>query len=152
MFLRRYRERSTVVQIAETLKKFGALEYTTIIAATASDPAPMQFLAPYSGTAMAEHYCYLGSPTFGGTAGVEGGHSLIVYDDLTKQSQAYRQLSLLLRRPPGRELSLVMFSILTLVSLNALLSFLILKVPVPLLHFQLSKLRRMTFLRISLQT
>ena len=96
-------KRSTVVQIAETLKQHGALEYTTIIAATASDPAPMQFLAPYSGTAMAEHYCYLGSPTFGGTEGVAGGHALIVYDDLTKQSQAYRQLSLLLRRPPGRE-------------------------------------------------
>ena len=96
-------KRSTVVQVYETLKKAGAMEYTTIIAATASDPAPMQYLAPYTGTAMAEHYCYLGSPTFGGTEGVDGGHSLIVYDDLTKQSQAYRQLSLLLRRPPGRE-------------------------------------------------
>ncbi len=84
-------KRSTVVQVYETLKKFGAMEYTTIIAATASDPAPMQYLAPYSGTAMAEHYCYT------------GGHGLIIYDDLTKQSQAYRQLSLLLRRPPGRE-------------------------------------------------
>jgi len=96
-------KRSTVVQVYETLKAAGAMEYTTIIAATASDPAPMQYLAPYTGTAMAEYYCYLGSPTFGGTVGVEGGHSLIVYDDLTKQSQAYRQLSLLLRRPPGRE-------------------------------------------------
>jgi F-type H+/Na+-transporting ATPase subunit alpha len=96
-------KRSTVVQVYETLKAAGAMEYTTIIAATASDPAPMQYLAPYTGTAMAEYYCYKGSPTFGGTAGVKGGHSLIVYDDLTKQSQAYRQLSLLLRRPPGRE-------------------------------------------------
>ena len=96
-------KRSTVVQVYETLKAAGALEYTTIIAATASDPAPMQYLAAYTGTAMAEHYCYLGSPTFGGTAGEKGGHSLIIYDDLTKQSQAYRQLSLLLRRPPGRE-------------------------------------------------
>ncbi len=84
-------KRSTVVQVYETLKKYGAMEYTTIVAATASDPAPMQFLAPYSGCAMAEHYRD------------NGGHALIVYDDLTKQAQAYRQLSLLLRRPPGRE-------------------------------------------------
>ncbi|MCM8538741.1 MAG: F0F1 ATP synthase subunit alpha [Lentisphaeraceae bacterium] len=96
-------KRSTVVQVYETLKAAGAMEYTTIIASTASDPAPMQYLAPYTGTAMAEYYCYKGSPTFGGTAGEKGGHALIVYDDLTKQSQAYRQLSLLLRRPPGRE-------------------------------------------------
>jgi F-type H+-transporting ATPase subunit alpha len=84
-------KRSTVVQVAETLKKFGAMDYTTIIAATASDPAPMQFLAPYSGTAMAEYYRD------------SGKHALIIHDDLTKQAQAYRQLSLLLRRPPGRE-------------------------------------------------
>jgi F-type H+-transporting ATPase subunit alpha len=84
-------KRSTVVQVAETLKKHGAMEYTTIISATASDPAPMQFLAPFSGTAMAEYYRD------------SGKHALIVYDDLTKQAQAYRQLSLLLRRPPGRE-------------------------------------------------
>ncbi|MEM7395424.1 MAG: F0F1 ATP synthase subunit alpha, partial [Verrucomicrobiota bacterium] len=82
---------STVVQVYETLKKHGAMEYTTIIAATASDPAPMQFLAAYSGCAMAEHYRD------------KGQHALIIYDDLTKQAQAYRQLSLLLRRPPGRE-------------------------------------------------
>ncbi len=84
-------KRSTVVQVYETLRKFGAMEYTTIVAATASDPAPMQFLAPYAGTAMAEYYRD------------NGKHALIVYDDLTKQAQAYRQLSLLLRRPPGRE-------------------------------------------------
>ena len=84
-------KRSTVVQVYETLKKYGAMEYTTIIAATASDPATMQFLAPYSGCAMAEYYRD------------NGQHALIVYDDLTKQAQAYRQLSLLLRRPPGRE-------------------------------------------------
>jgi len=84
-------KRSTVVQVYETLRKFGAMEYTTIVAATASDPAPMQFLAPYSGTAMAEYYRD------------NGKHALIIYDDLTKQAQAYRQLSLLLRRPPGRE-------------------------------------------------
>lgn len=84
-------KRSTVVQVAETLKQHGAMEYTTIISATASDPAPMQFLAPFAGTAMAEHYRD------------NGKHALIIYDDLTKQAQAYRQLSLLLRRPPGRE-------------------------------------------------
>jgi F-type H+-transporting ATPase subunit alpha len=84
-------KRSTVASVYEKLKKYGAMDYTTIIAATASDPAPMQFLAPYSGTAMAEFYRD------------SGRHALIIYDDLTKQAQAYRQLSLLLRRPPGRE-------------------------------------------------
>ncbi len=84
-------KRSTVAQIHETLRKYGAMEYTTIVAATASDPAPMQFIAPYSGTAMAEYYRD------------SGQHALIIYDDLTKQAQSYRQLSLLLRRPPGRE-------------------------------------------------
>ncbi len=84
-------KRSTVVQVAEKLKKHGAMEYTTIIAATASDPAPMQYLAPYTGCAMAEYFRD------------NGGHALIIFDDLTKQAQAYRQLSLLLRRPPGRE-------------------------------------------------
>ena len=84
-------KRSTVAQVYQTLKKFGAMEYTTIVAATASDPAPMQFLAPYSGCAMAEYFRD------------SGRHALIIYDDLTKQAQAYRQLSLLLRRPPGRE-------------------------------------------------
>ena len=84
-------KRSTVAQVYETLKKYGAMEYTTIVAATASDPAPMQFIAPYSGCTMGEYYRD------------NGGHALIIYDDLTKQAQAYRQLSLLLRRPPGRE-------------------------------------------------
>ncbi len=84
-------KRSTVVQVCETLRKAGAMEYTTVIAATASDPAPMQYLAPYTGCTMAEYYRD------------SGRHALIVYDDLTKQAQAYRQLSLLLRRPPGRE-------------------------------------------------
>jgi F-type H+-transporting ATPase subunit alpha len=84
-------KRSTVVQVCEKLKKYGAMEYTTIIAATASDPAPMQFLAPYTGCTMAEYFRD------------SGRHALIVFDDLTKQAQAYRQVSLLLRRPPGRE-------------------------------------------------
>ncbi|MBI3617543.1 MAG: F0F1 ATP synthase subunit alpha [Candidatus Omnitrophica bacterium] len=84
-------KRSTVAQTHEVLKRQGAMEYTTIVAATASDPAPMQFLAPYAATAMAEYYRD------------SGRHALIIFDDLTKQAQAYRQLSLLLRRPPGRE-------------------------------------------------
>jgi F-type H+-transporting ATPase subunit alpha len=84
-------KRSTVAQVVEKLRAAGAMEYTTVIAATASDPAPLQFLAPYCGCAMAEYFRDTGK------------HALIVYDDLTKQAQAYRQLSLLLRRPPGRE-------------------------------------------------
>ena len=84
-------KKSTVAQVVEKLRSAGAMEYTTVIAATASDPAPLQFLAPYSGCAMAEYFRDTGR------------HALIIYDDLTKQAQAYRQLSLLLRRPPGRE-------------------------------------------------
>ena len=84
-------KKSTVVEVFETLRKHGAMAYTTIISASASDPAPMQYIAPYAGVTMAEYYRD------------NGGHALIVYDDLTKHAQAYRQLSLLLRRPPGRE-------------------------------------------------
>ncbi|MCB9027184.1 MAG: F0F1 ATP synthase subunit alpha [Bdellovibrionaceae bacterium] len=84
-------KKSTVAQVVEKLRKAGAMDYTTVIIATASDPAPMQFLAPFSGCAMAEWFRD------------NGKHALIVYDDLTKQAQAYRQMSLLLRRPPGRE-------------------------------------------------
>lgn len=84
-------KRSTVAQVVEKLRQAGAMEYTTVISATASDPAPLQFLAPYSGVTMAEYFRD------------KGEHALIIYDDLTKQAQAYRQLSLLLRRPPGRE-------------------------------------------------
>jgi F-type H+-transporting ATPase subunit alpha len=84
-------KRSTVAQVVATLERFGAMDYTTVVSATASDPAPMQYIAPYSGVTMGEHYRD------------NGQHSLIIYDDLTKQAQSYRQLSLLLRRPPGRE-------------------------------------------------
>ena len=84
-------KQSTVAVVVEKLRAAGAMEYTTIIAANASDPAPMQFLSAYTGTAMAEYFRDTGR------------HALIVYDDLTKQAQAYRQMSLLLRRPPGRE-------------------------------------------------
>jgi len=84
-------KQSTVAAVVEKLRETGALAYTTIIAATASEPAPLQFLAPYTGVTMAEYYRD------------SGRHALIVYDDLSKQAVAYRQLSLLLRRPPGRE-------------------------------------------------
>ena len=84
-------KRSTVAQLVKKLEEAGALEYTIVVAATASDPAPMQFLAPYAATAMAEHFRD------------NGRHALIVYDDLSKQAVSYRQMSLLLRRPPGRE-------------------------------------------------
>jgi F-type H+-transporting ATPase subunit alpha len=80
-----------VRSVVETLREHGALEYTIIVAANASDPAPMQYIAPYSATAMAEHFMW------------QGKHTLVVYDDLSKQATAYRQLSLVLRRPPGRE-------------------------------------------------
>src|SRR5260221_1529345 len=82
---------STVVQVYERLKEAGAMAYTTIVSAAASEAAPIKWMAPFSGCAMAEYFLY------------KGEHSLIIYDDLTKQADAYRQLSLLLRRPPGRE-------------------------------------------------
>jgi F-type H+-transporting ATPase subunit alpha len=84
-------KKSTVAQVVEKLKKAGAMDYTTIITASASDQAPLQYLAAYTGCTMAEYFRD------------SGRHALIIYDDLTKQAQAYRQLSLLLRRPPGRE-------------------------------------------------
>src|SRR6186713_1148879 len=82
---------STVAQTVETLRQHGALEYTVVVSAPASDPAPFKYLAPYAGCAMGQHWMEIGE------------HALIVYDDLSKQAEAYRQLSLLLRRPPGRE-------------------------------------------------
>ena len=84
-------KRSTVAQVVKTLEENGALEYSIVVAATASDPAPLQYLAPFTGCAMAEYFRD------------NGMHSLIIYDDLSKQAVAYRQMSLLLRRPPGRE-------------------------------------------------
>ena len=82
---------ATVVQLAETLAEAGAMENTIIVAAPADEAAPIKFMAPYAGCAMAEHFLY------------KGGHALAIYDDLTKHAYAYRQMSLLLRRPPGRE-------------------------------------------------
>tara|TARA_Y100000741_G_scaffold35717_1_gene25080 strand:- start:4936 stop:6465 length:1530 start_codon:yes stop_codon:yes gene_type:complete len=84
-------KRSTVAQVVKTLEENGAMEYTIVVAASASDPAPLQFLAPYAGCSMGEFFRD------------NGMHGLIVYDDLSKQAVAYRQMSLLLRRPPGRE-------------------------------------------------
>jgi len=84
-------KRSTVAQLVKKLEETGAIEYSIVVAATASDPAPMQFLAPYAATSMAEYFRD------------NGKHALIIYDDLSKQAVSYRQMSLLLRRPPGRE-------------------------------------------------
>jgi len=80
-----------VAGVVETLREHGALDYTIVVAANASDPAPMQYIAPYSACALAEHFMW------------QGKHTLVIYDDLTKQAQSYRQISLVLRRPPGRE-------------------------------------------------
>jgi F-type H+-transporting ATPase subunit alpha len=84
-------KQSTIAQVTERLRRYGALDYTVIVSASAGDPAPLQFLAPYTGCAIGEYWRD------------NGEHALIVYDDLSKQAVAYRQLSLLLRRPPGRE-------------------------------------------------
>ncbi len=84
-------KRSTVAQVVKTLEEHGAMEYTIVVAATASDPAPMQYIAPYAGTAMGEYFRD------------SGRHALCIYDDLSKHAAAYREISLLLRRPPGRE-------------------------------------------------
>ncbi|HEY9808751.1 MAG TPA: F0F1 ATP synthase subunit alpha [Halomicronema sp.] len=82
---------STVANVVNTLQEKGAMDYTIVVAANASDPATLQYLAPYTGASMAEYFMY------------KGKHTLVIYDDLSKQAQAYRQMSLLLRRPPGRE-------------------------------------------------
>ena len=84
-------KRSTVAQVVKTLEDYGAMEYTIVVAATASDPAPMQYIAPYSGCAMGEYFRD------------SSRHALCIYDDLSKHAAAYREISLLLRRPPGRE-------------------------------------------------
>jgi F-type H+/Na+-transporting ATPase subunit alpha len=84
-------KRSTVAQVVDKLREFGAMDYTTVVAATASESAPLQYIAPYTGCTMGEHLRD------------HGGHALLIYDDLSKHAVAYRQLSLLLRRPPGRE-------------------------------------------------
>ena len=90
---------SSVAQAAQLLKSKGALDYTVIVAANVDESATLQYIAPYTGAAIAEYFMYKGKAT------------LVIYDDLTKQAQAYRQMSLLLRRPPGREAFQVMYSI-----------------------------------------
>ena len=82
---------STVAQVVKTFEEYGAMDHTIVVSAAASEPAPLQYLSPYSGCAMAEHFLY------------NGGHALCIYDDLSKHAAAYREISLLLRRPPGRE-------------------------------------------------
>lgn len=84
-------KQSTIAQVVKTLEDYGAMEYTTVVAASASDPAPMQYIAPYAGCAMGEHFLF------------NGKHVIVMYDDLSKHAVAYRELALLLRRPPGRE-------------------------------------------------
>jgi F-type H+/Na+-transporting ATPase subunit alpha len=84
-------KKSTVAQVVKTLEDYGAMGHTIVVSASASEPAPLQYLAPYGGCAMAEYFLY------------NGGHALCIYDDLSKHAQAYREISLLLRRPPGRE-------------------------------------------------
>lgn len=92
-------KRSTVAQFVQTLEKYDALKYSIVVAATASEAAPLQYLAPYTGCAMGEYFRD------------NGKHALIIYDDLSKQAVAYRQMSLLLRRPPGREGTLMRTSL-----------------------------------------
>jgi F-type H+-transporting ATPase subunit alpha len=84
-------KRSTVAQVVKTLENQGAMEHTVVVSASASEPAPLQYLAPYGGCAIGEYFMH------------QGGHALVIYDDLSKQAAAYREMSLLLRRPPGRE-------------------------------------------------
>ena len=84
-------KRSSVAQVVKTLEEYGAMDYTIVVAATASEPAPMQYLAPYAATAIGEYFRD------------NGKHALVIYDDLSKHAVAYREISLLLRRPPGRE-------------------------------------------------
>ena len=84
-------KRSTVAQVVKTLEDHGAMDHTIVVSASASDPAPQQYIAPYAGCAMGEYFLY------------NGGHALVIYDDLSKQAASYREISLLLRRPPGRE-------------------------------------------------
>ncbi|MHB9004377.1 MAG: F0F1 ATP synthase subunit alpha [Coriobacteriia bacterium] len=94
---------STVAGVVQTLESYGAMDYTIVVAANASDPAPMQYLAPMSGAAIGEYFMYNGADGKPASADNPGGHVLCIYDDLSKQAVAYRQMSLTLRRHPGRE-------------------------------------------------
>jgi len=94
---------STVAGVVQRLEEHGAMDYTIVVSSPASSPAPLQYIAPYSGCAMAEHFLYTGDDDKPASKDNRGRHTLCVYDDLSKQAASYRQLSLLLRRPPGRE-------------------------------------------------
>ena len=94
---------STVANIRETLAQHGALDYTIIVSATAADSAPMQYIAPMAGAAIGEFFMYNGEDGKPASETNPGGHVLVIYDDLSKQAVAYRQMSLTLHRPPGRE-------------------------------------------------
>jgi F-type H+-transporting ATPase subunit alpha len=94
---------STVASVVQRLEEYGAMDYTIVVSATAAVPAPLQYIAPYSGAAMAEHFMYTGEDDQPASKENRGRHTLCIYDDLSKQAASYRQLSLLLRRPPGRE-------------------------------------------------
>jgi F-type H+-transporting ATPase subunit alpha len=94
---------STVATVVETLERFSAMDYTIIVSATASDSAPLQYIAPMAGVAMGEYFMYNGEDGSPASAENPGRHVLCIYDDLSKQAVAYRQMSLTLRRPPGRE-------------------------------------------------
>lgn len=131
---------STVRTQVETLRQYGALDYTIVVTASASQPSPLLFLAPYAGVAMAEEFMY------------QGKHVLIVYDDLSKQAVAYRELSLLLRRPPGREAFPGMFSTFTAVCLSAQLKFLMSLVVDLLQPYHLSRHKQEISLPISQPT
>ena len=127
------KKQSTVALVAEKLRQHGAMEYTTIISASASESAPLQYIAAYAGCTMAEYYRD------------NGKHALIIYDDLSKQAVAYRQMSLLLRRPPGREAfpGDVFYLHSRLLERAAKLSDELGAVPLPL--FRLLKPKRVTF-------
>ena len=94
---------STVAQVVQTLEANGAMEHTIVVAASASDPAPLQYIAPYAGCAMGEYFQFTGKDGQPASKDNPGGHVLVIYDDLSKQAASYREISLLLRRPPGRE-------------------------------------------------
>ena len=131
---------STVRNAVETLRKYGALDYTIVVTASASQPAPLLYLAPYAGVTMAEEFMY------------DGKHVLIVYDDLSKQAAAYRELSLLLRRPPGREAYPGDVFYLHCRLLERAAKLVTIKVLVRSQHFRSSKRKQGTYLLIFQQT
>jgi F-type H+-transporting ATPase subunit alpha len=94
---------STVASVVQRLEEYGAMDYTIVVSSPAASPAPLQYIAPYAGCAMAEHFMYTGEDDQPASKENRGRHTLVIYDDLSKQAASYRQLSLLLRRPPGRE-------------------------------------------------